>query len=348
MRRFALFLLNELKLFRTAVPIHLIAILQPTVLYGVMSLILVHPTFDVRVTPPATDEGRALVAAMRQVGSPIGEPYINPMIVEDNTGGSIQVVSVETRNGTPTAVQRFGFIDSNQVKNYRNRLTAAALRLWNAALGDRAVTVEEFPWLSRDMPYTIYFGMALLPMTAFLAAVLIGGVLTAQDFEFQTIVEYRLAPVSPAHILGARLVRLVLSGLLSGGVLLVAVGAITGAWPDSLWRVGLTLLPMAIMGGSLGIMAGLLLRSTIPTFLVGLGTSLAGWLLGSAFGLAAGFSGPYETVSRLMPNTHAVELLFPRYYGTEIGTPTVSMAVLVGSSIVLATLAVLAYRWRVL
>jgi ABC-type multidrug transport system permease subunit len=348
MVRFRLLLANELKLFRTSIPIHLVVILQPTVMYLLMAVILVHPTFDMQVTRPATGEGRALVAAMQEVGSPIGLPYIRPILVDPGEAADgRQLITVENRDGVPAAVQRFGLIDSNIVKNLRNRLTAAALRLWNGELGTRAVIVEERPWLPRDVPYTVYFGMAVLPMTAFLAASVIGAVLMAQEFEFRTILEYCLAPVAMGLILGARLTRLVLIALVAAGVLLVAVGLYNDTWPDSLWRVGLILLPVAVIAGGLGTIAGLLVQKTIPAFLIGLVSSFVGWLLGSAFGLAAGFGSAYEFVSRLMPNTHAVELLFPRYYGTEIGTPLVSALVLVLLSGGMLVLTAFAYRWRV-
>jgi hypothetical protein len=353
MNRFRLLLVNELKLFRTAIPIHLVVVLQPTVMYLLMGVIMVHPTFDMDVIRPTTEGGRALVAAMQDVGSPIGPPYINPILVAPGlagTGGDgmgRQVITVESRAGVPTAVQRYGLIDSNIVKNFRNRLTAAGLRLWNEELGARAVIVEEHPWMPRDVPYTVYFGMAMLPMTAFLAASVIGAVLTAQEFEFRTIVEYRLAPAPLPLILGARLTRLVLTALVATALLFIAVGLRNSAWPDSVWHTALILLPVALIAGGVGILAGLLLQKTIPAFLVGLVSSFVGWLLGSAFGLAAGFGRGYELVSRLTPNTHAVELLFPRYYGTQIGTPLLSVFILVFSSAVVLALAALAYRWRV-
>jgi hypothetical protein len=349
MTRFRLLLIHEFKLFRTAIPIHLVAILQPTAMYLLMTVILVHPTFEMNVARPDSGQGRALVAAMRQVGSPIGLPYIRPFLVEPGRGPvTRQVVTVENRSGVPTAVQRYGLIDSNLVKNLRNRLTAAALRLWNAELGARAVTVQEHPWLPRDVPYTVYFGLAMLPMNAFLAASIMGAILTAQEFEFGTIVEYRLATAPLSLILGARLTRLVLSALMATGVLLVAVGLVHGLWPAGLWRVGLVLLSVAVIAGSLGVAAGLLLRRSILAFLVALVTSFVGWLLGSAFGLAAGFGGWYERISYLTPGTHAVELLFPCYYGMRIGTPLVSALVLGFLAVGMLTLSVLAYRWRVI
>lgn len=348
MRRFWLLLVNEFRLARTAVPIHMVAIVQPTVLYLVMSVILVQPTFDMAVVRPTTVAGQALVMAMEEVGSPVGLPYIQPILVDwDGEPVARQVIAVEERDGVPTAVQHFGLIDSNLVKNFRNRLTAAALRLWHRDLDRRAVRIVEVPWLARDVPYTVYFGMALLPLTAFLAGSVLGAVLTAQEFEMGTITEYRLAPAPPLLILGARLVRLVISALAAGGVLLVAVGLVTGVWPSAVWLVFVVLAPVGLIAGCLGTLAGLLLRKVIPAFLVGLVTSFVGWLLGGAFGLAAGFSAAYALVSRLMPDTHAVELIFPRYYGISIGRPLVSVAVLLALSAAMLGLTVVAYRRQV-
>jgi hypothetical protein len=349
MRRFQRLLRNEVKLFHTAVLLHLVAILQPTVMYLLMTTILVHPTFDMNVARPNSELGTELLAALEQVGSPIGLPYVHPILV-DWDGGAVtrQVVAVEERGGLPTAVQYYGLIDSNLVKNFRNRLTAAALRLWSAELGSRAVTVEQHAWLPRDVSYKVYFGLALLPMAAFLAAAAIGAILTAQEFEFRTVVEYRLAPAPPGLILGGRLVRLVLSALLAAGILWLAVGLVNDVWPDQIWLVGLTLLPLAVIAGCLGIVAGLLLRKSIPAFLVALVASFVGWILGGAFGLAASFGTGYERISHLTPFTHAVELLFPRYFGATVGSPGVSALVLVLMAGGMVTLTAVVYRWRIL
>lgn len=348
MARFRLLVLSEFKLFRTAIPMHMVAIFQPTIMYLLMTVILVHPTFDMEVDRPTTQEGWALVSAMEHVGSPIGDPYIHPILVSWEGGPvSRQIVVVEGRRDPPAAIQYYGLIDSNLVKNFRNRLTAAGLRMWNSELGDRAVNIEEHPWLPRDVPYKVYFGMALLPLSAFVAAAFIGAILAAQEFELQTILEYRLSPVAVGLILGARLTRLVLLALVAVAILILVIGLFTGFWPDPFWLAVLILLPVAVIAGCIGVLAGLLFRRSIPAFLVGLVSGFAGWVLGSGFGLAAGFGGPYERVSRLTPFTHATELLFPLYFGASIERPLVSALFLASLSVALLLLTVLVYRWRV-
>ena len=348
MKRFTLLLKNEFKLFRTTIPVHLIGIFQPALMFSLMALVLVTPTFDMQVARSGDPLGDDLIRAMEQVGSPIGQPYINPILVESFPGQEIQggqLIEFIWQAERPTALQRFGLIDSNMVKNFRNRLTAAALLLWNESLGDKAVVIEEAPWLPRDIPYSVYFGMAMMPLAANLAASLIGAYLSAQEFEFKTIIEYRLSPVSMYQVTGARLLRLSLTGLLSGLVLMVVIGITTGIWPVSAGWVVLILFCVALIGGCIGTLAGLYFQKVLPAFLVGLALSFFTWIMGSAFGLAAGFSGPYEAVSRFMPNTYAVELLFPLYYQVNIGSRLPAILILTFACL-LFILATLITSWR--
>jgi len=110
----------------------------------------------------------------------------------------------------------------------------------------------------------------------------------------------------------------------------------------------LILLPVTVIAGCLGVIAGLLTRRSIPAFLVGLVGTFVGWILGSGFGLAAGFGGWYEAISRLTPFTHATELLFSQYYGASIGRPVASVLFLVLTAAVMLALTGLTYRWRVM
>ena len=348
MKRFWLLLASEFRLARMAIPIHLVAFLQPVVMYLLMTAVLVDPTFDVNLRRPDSPAGEALYSAMLEVGSPIGAPYIHPILVDvSEPAGFRQVVSVEERSGQTTAVQRFGLIDSNMVKNYRNRLTAASLLLWEDDLGPRAVTIHERPWLPRDRSYDIYFGLAMLPLSAFMTAVLVGAITTAGDFETGTILEYRLSPFPAGMILGARLVRLTLTALVADGLMLAAIWGVTGAAPRSLALTAAILAPVAIVAGCLGVLAGLTMQSMIPAFIIGLVSTFAGWILGGAFGLPAGFGGGYEFVSRFMPHTYAVEVLFGQFYGVEVAAMMPSVLFLGGYAALMIALTLFIYRSRV-
>ncbi len=349
MKRFLVLVSNEFRLARTALPIHLVAILQPTVLFLLMSVILVHPTQEMYLEKPDSPAGTALLKVMSQVRSPIGPAYIQPVLIEPGKDSGLpQLIQVEGGEGNPVARQTFGLIDSNRVKNYRNRLTAAALVIWDQALDKKAVTINQHPWLPEDVPYKVYFGMAMLPFAVFLAGAIVGSILTAQDFEFETILEYRLAPTSSVSIVLARLLRLTLTGLLSGTLLLIVLGLMTGYWPDSILIVYPILFPVALTGGCLGLIAGLIIQHSIPSYQAALVGSLTVWLLGGAFDLAAAFGGWYERVSRLTPTAPASELLFNTYFKVSIADPYQGTLILTSFSLGFILLASLAYRSRVL
>jgi hypothetical protein len=112
--------------------------------------------------------------------------------------------------------------------------------------------------------------------------------------------------------------------------------------------VGLILLPLSLLGGCLGIVAALRIRRTVPSFQVALVASLAGWILGGAFDLAATFGGWYEAASRIVPHAHAVELLFPSYYGTGTGSPGPSLLALALLSLAGLAATSFAYQGQVL
>lgn len=350
MRRFLWLLRSEINSFFTAPVVHLIAILQPTLMYLLMSVIMVVPIFEMNIVNNDAPQSEDFLAAVEEVRSPIGPDYIDPILVDDSSPGHRQVVEITTVEGQPAALQRFGQIDSNLVKNYRNRLTAALLILWENDLGSQAVNIQEYPWLPADIPYTVYFGMAMIPLAAYLAAAMIGGYLMARDFEDGTILIYRLSPAASGWILAAKLIRLIFTALAAGCILYLSLGMITGVWSDSFLSVLLILLPLCLIASSIGMIAGLLTRSSLPAFLIALASAFVFWLIGSGFGLAAGFSPLFEKVSRLIPNTPVVEMLFPFFYFGRVveANPIAARVQLAGYSIALLILLVFVYQKKVL
>jgi len=350
MRRFFLLLRSEFKFFLTAPVVHLIAIIQPTLMYIMMSVIMVVPTFEMRVVNPTTQIGKEFLSAAEQVESPIGPDYIDPVLVEGASPGHRQVVEILEIDGTPTALQRYGYIDSNLVKNLRNRLSAALLVLWNIELGNQGIIIQEHPWLPRDIPYTVYFGMAMIPLAAYLAAAMIGGYVMAQEFENGTILSYKLCPTPFRLILAAKIVRLVVTALTAATILYVTLGLITGVWSTSLLAVLVILLPLILIASCIGLTAGMITRSALPSFLIALASAFAFWLIGSGFGLAAGFSSVFEKISRLIPNTPVIEMMFPYFYfGRQVAAHPLWVNLQLAAYVIALLIIVgLVYRKRIL
>ena len=348
MKRFIDLFMNEVRLARTAVPSHIVAIIQPTILYLFMGAILGSPLMTMNLKQPETSVGQELQIAMQEEGSPIGDLYIDLTLVEQSQPEDLrQVIVIEEENGVQTAIQRYGLIDGNQVKNLRNRLTSAALSLWTDELGDQAITVEEHPWLPKDNPHKFYFGMGLLPMAMFLATVMLGSVLTAQDFEFGTIQEERLAPTSVILPVVARIARITLYAYLSVILLLLVSGFMTGFWPASVLPIFAALIPVGIIGGGFGVILGLIFRNSVTVYVLSLGFSMALWLFGNSFGLT-NFGGLYAFFTKLSPNSYAVELIFPQFFGREIALPHIApeLALTIGVAGMVSA-ALLTFRWRV-
>ena len=347
MKRFVYLLKCEFKLAITALPIQIIAILQPTVLFLLMGAILVEPTFDMNILDTNSPQTRKLIQAMQEVGSPIGDPYINPIMMDPSSNESVpQIIDVISEGDQTTAIQQYSLIDSNLVKNFRNRLTSAGLRLWDEQLGSQVIKVQEHPLLPMDVPFKVYFGMALLPAAVFIAAIFTGSVLTGQDFEFDTIAEYRLTPYPYSLPLAARLTRLLLTGLIGGCILVLAIGFTTGYWPLNLFTLLLILTPIGLSAAGLGVSAGLLFKRTIPGFVICLALSFALWILGSAFGLAQSFGGLYSALSSLTINTHTVYLIFKQYYGFNATNPLFSTSVILSLTLIITLITTRLYHKR--
>ena len=319
MKRFLLFLRSEIKLLLTHKVILMVSILQPALLYGLMSIVFVEPTFELNIQAAQTANQEHYIDAMKRVGLESGVPYIDPVPSADS-GWLRQYISMKDESGILHVNQYFGNINSNMIKNFRNRVTAAALIYWQDDLGDQAIRIHQQPLLPEDVVYIAYFGMALIPMGIFLGTAITSAMLTAYEFENGTILEMYMSPRPDWQHMSVQFLRIMAIGLLSASINIIAVGWISGVWPTQVASLILPICLLSLAGGSLGMLAGFLIKKALPAFLIALVTSLLNWLFGDSFGLASGFAGWYENLSYFAPNRYMVEILFPHYYHVQAGS----------------------------
>jgi ABC-type multidrug transport system permease subunit len=342
MKRLGLFLQSELKLLLVHRVVLMVALIQPALMYALMSMVFVEPTFDMNIQAAQTPQEEQYLQAMQRVGIESGVPYINPVITND-ANWIRQYVTMDTQENTLSVNQTFGNIDSNMIKNFRNRVTAAALIYWQDNLGDQAILIDQQPLLPRDVPYITYFGMALIPMGIFLGTAITSAIGTAFDFENGTILEMHMSPRPDWQYLLVQFMRMIVIGSLSAAINICAVGWISGVWPTGIYGIITPVWLLSLAGGSLGMLAGFITKKALPAFLISLVVSLLNWLFGNSFGLASGFAGWYETFSTFAPNRYLVEILFPHYYHVQAGTISQSWLML-GSFTVFMAVAISLFR----
>jgi len=329
MRRFLTLLRVELVMARMSLPVHLVAAIQPTVFFFLLALILVNPSMTMIGASSEDERAQAFYWELDNLHSPEGVTYVDLELVDTDSGSGLeQFISFEDLGDQLQITQAFGLIDSNRVKNYRNRLTAAALQVWNEKLQIKAVNIVERPWLENERAFSVYFGLALLPFAVILSSAIVGAVSGAQEFEKETITEVRLAPVFGWLPLAARIGRLGILSSISVGLLLVALGLTTGVWPSSLLRLFFILLLLALIGAALGITLGMVFKKTMPAYVGALSLAISGWIFGGGLGLPSGFGGIYETISYLTPNANAIYLIFPEFYGKTVGNQVLAVVAL--------------------
>jgi len=352
-RRFWWLLQAEFRLTKGLLPFHFIGIVLPLVDFFL--LVQFGPTVALTMYTAADGSPQAArlvtaMASLRAEGVPDGPYYIDPQPLPAGAqlGPTVQdAVEMQAHGEGVQVTHRFANIDSNLVKNYRNRLTGAALDVWEEELGGRAVALDLEPRYAIESGYARYFGMGLLVLAAFMSSVFIGASLMAKDFEDGTILEARLSPVSPALILAARLVRLVLTSLVAVGLAAGVTGVLLGIWPDDLWRFAGLMVLCTVTTASYGLTVGLLVRRLLPSFLLGLVTAVALWIVGGGFALPLVLGPALRALSRLAPTTYMIQLLIPLYYPGSASDPA-ALLIVAGCAIGAFVLLVAVYRMTVL
>ena len=67
--------------------------------------------------------------------------------VKERIGELLRLMKLWERRNDPMHVYSGGM---------KRRLTDSLMRLWNAELGNQAVSIEEYPCLAQDVPYEVY------------------------------------------------------------------------------------------------------------------------------------------------------------------------------------------------
>ncbi len=356
-RRLALLTRKEWADLRHQRTFVIIGALTPFLLFLVFYLIWsADITMPLEVVNKASGKGEAFVRAMQTIRTPDGTPYIevqsrDTAVLRSRTP-SEYVAALEIPSGFERArdgireyhaIVHYGAVNQNSVKNYINRLHEAESRfLSDNLLGFRPIRLEQIARYPRDIPTRQSMAVSLMAYAFLLSGSIFGGVLITREYEGKTVKLIRVAPVSRVLLFASKGIVALLLTLGAGAVyVVVATGLLTGAWPVAAGTFLSTALTMAVVGVALGMVAGMLLQSSVPIFLVAIVVNLGMWIIGGGFGNLKLYSEAQQYAAQFLPFTHGMKLFWYSYFG---GQPAPSLSSITGIAIMLlATPLVLAY-----
>lgn len=353
MKRLGLVIKKELLSVKANLPFNLVTVLSPILFFLMFALMLAQDISLPVVVHPGPDQSE-LSEHIAGFSTPGGTPYFTTVVSPEplERTGYANKIEVEEEPGlaggiiTGRIVQYFEDVNSNMTKNFRNRLTGAVSSYLGGYLGGGAISVEEITQYPRDIPWSVSFGASTLAMGILLAGLLFGSLSFTQEWEQEVHKFLTLSPVKPWWVLGGKMVAGVLKGLLATLLFLGVLGLLTRAIPA---RWGLLTGTIVLAYGcmvSLGMLVGILSRSTLVSFLVSLVGTLALWIAGGGFGSMAVFGQWMYRLSLLNPATHTLDLVRYVYFG---GSARIHAGVtaLIISNLVVTSLLYVAYSRKV-
>lgn len=353
--RLALLIAKELADLRHQRTFVAVGTAAPFILFLVFYLIwATDVTFPMEVVNKAGRRGEAFIDKMEAIRTPYGTPYLhverrNPTDTESRSPAEyLAVVEIpgnfeRTQDGVREyyTIAHYGAVNENTIKNYINRLRMAGTEFWSGDLGFSPIRLKEAARYPHDIPTRQAMAVGLIAYAFLFSGWIFGGTLITREYEDRTIKLIQVAPANPVLVLASKGSVAMLLTLAAGAVYAVVTYFLTGAAPTAGAIFLVTALAIATIGVSLGMITGLLLRSSVPVFLVAIVTNLFMWIAGGGFGNLQLYSQAQQYVARILPYTHGMSVFWNSYYGSDPTPPPGSIIGL--TTILLVSLLALYY-----
>lgn len=314
-------------------------------------------TTPIEVVNLAGGRGEAFIEAMLAVRTPSGTPYLrverrDPAVLRNRPPDKYVAVLELPVDFDVKGVQEhgpvahYGAVNENTVKNYANRLHEAQSQyLTQNLLGFRPIRVQEEARYSRDVPTRRGMAVGLMAYAFLLSGGIFGGILVTREFESHTMKVIRISPVNRCLLLLSKgLVAMLLTFVAGAIYVVVAAGWLTGAWPAAAGTFLSTAVALSATGVALGTAVGMVLRSSVPVFLVSLVACLTMWIIGGGFASLRLYSQLQQQVAQFFPLTHGLNLFWYSYFGGRPAPPSENAVGI--AAIILASVLILAYTAR--
>lgn len=235
-------------------------------------------------------------------------------------------------------------VNSNMTKNYANRLTGATVNYLHEHLDAGTVEVVERTRYQADIPWDISFAVNTVVFGAMLAGLLFGLLSMTSEWENSTTKLLALCPKPAALIAGGKIIAAFIKSVLALAVLASVIALMFPLKMDHPWNLVSAAALLSVTFTGLGLILGLVVRSTMTAFLASLVISLSLWVAGGGFGDLSYFGSVTQTIGALNPATYGLNATRYAYFGGLL--QPISLPLLTAGAIIVAAITVIVFsRW---
>ncbi len=208
------------------------------------------------------------------------------------------------------------------------------------------VTPREHDFYAQDTDYIPFLTVSVLVLGLMFAGLVQAGDPAAREWEDGTIKELLLSPASRLAIVVGKMLGALVTGLISGVVVLAILILVIGVWPVYWGEViGWTLLAMVIFI-AYGILLGTLIKQRLAFQALAISSVLPLFVLSGAFGPISFSPLITQVLAQLFPVYYAMVLEQHAFHGFDLNTYGVGLNVVIlcGYTVLVLALAALVLR----
>ncbi|MDR6938699.1 ABC transporter permease [Arcanobacterium hippocoleae] len=235
-------------------------------------------------------------------------------------------------------------VNANMTKNYANRLTGAAVNYINQHLDAGTVEIVEQTRYQVDIGWDTSFAVNTIIFGAILAGFLFGQLSMTNEWENSTTKLLALSPKPASMIAGGKIIAALIKSAVATAVLVTVIAFMFSLPINHPWHLVGAATLLAATFACLGLVLGIIVRSTMTAFLVSLVISLSLWVAGGGFGDLSYFGSLTQTIGMLNPVAYGLNAARYAYFGGTL--QPITLPLLASGTIIVASITVIVFsKW---
>lgn len=336
---------KEFKEVRSHIVFSLVSIISPIFFLLVFYATITNDiTFSSYIVDNSGQKNNELVDTIKEIKNPNGSNYLNIASINETEAELLTeqdrlywyteipagYISQTDSKTTVKINNHYYQVHQNFVKNIRNRVNLGVLTyVEDTILKNKAVKFSEERVNSKDITMGNVLASGLFTFVFFMAGIVNGGIVWAREFESKTIRLIKLSPGKFKAVFCGKFITAFILTLLSGAFFFFFSNMLLAFIPANPVQLIALCLILSVFTVLTGFLLGMVLKHSIPLFIVGLIGSVVLWILSGGVGTLGMFSPAVQMAAKLFPMHYYLQMIrgsFNSVFNTALFTDIIMVA----------------------